>query len=439
MIGIVGAGISGLALSLQLDEAGIPHEVLEASDRTGGVIWSSAVGEAVLDHGPQRTRVTPAVARLIERLGLEKDKVVVPPGLPLFVVRDGRLRQVPWEAMALLRSDVLSLRGKLRLLAEPFAAPPGPDETVADFLIRKFGPEAYANILGPLFGGLYGSNPAEMYVRHGLAETMGKAGTSRGLVLRFLRGGAKRILANQATSFTLGMAQLTNAMEEAVAHRITRNAEVVGMDAIAGAVDGEPGAPRWTLRLANGETRRYHTVVLTLPAQRAAQLLAPLDPDVSARLASLRYNTLAVVHLKSPQTLHGLGYQISYGEPFRTRGVTWNASALGRAGVYTAFLGGARDHAILAEPDEAIGAIAAREFTAITGAPAHVLAVSRARVPSWDRSWVAMDGLTLPEGLVLCSNYESRVGIPGRLTRAQAVAEALGAGEATSRGTEFRQ
>jgi len=439
MIGIVGAGISGLALSLQLEEAGIAHEILEASDRTGGVIWSSAMGDAVLDHGPQRTRVTPAVARLIARLGLEEAKVVVPPGLPLFVVRGGRLRQVPWDARALLRSDVLSLRGKLRLLAEPLAAPPGPDETVGDFLIRKFGAEAYANILGPLFGGLYGSNPAEMYVRHGLAETLGKAGTSRGLVLRFLRGGAKRVLANEAASFTLGMAQLTEAMAEAIAHRITQKAEVVGMDSIQAGAEGERDAPRWALRLASGETRRYATVVLTQPAQAAARLLAPVEPEAAERLASLRYNTLAVVHLKSPRTLHGLGYQIGYGEPFRTRGVTWNASALGRAGVYTAFLGGARDHAILSEPDETIGSIAAREFTAITGAPADVLAVSRAQVPSWDRSWVAMDGLTLPEGLVLCSNYESRVGIPGRLVRAQAVAEALGAGAATSRGTEFRQ
>jgi oxygen-dependent protoporphyrinogen oxidase len=443
MIGIVGAGISGLALSLELEEAGIPHEVLEASDRTGGVIWSSSVGEAILDHGPQRTRVTPAMARLISRLELTNEQVVVPQGLPLFVVREGKLRKVPWDALSLLRSDILTPRGKLRLLAEPLAAPPRPDETVSDFLIRKFGTEAYANILGPLFGGLYGSNPAEMYVRHGLAETLGKSGTSRGLFLRYLRGDTKRVLASQATSFTLGMAQLTEAMSRAVSHRVSLNQGVVALAPVQDRQHAEPDRPgeggRWAVTLTSGETRMYQTVVLTLPADTAASLVAPMDADAAQRLASLRYNTLAIVHLQSPETLHGLGYQIGYGEPFRTRGVTWNASALGRAGVYTAFLGGARDPAILAEPDETIGSVAAREFTAITGAPAQVLAVTRTRIPSWDRSWVALDGLTLPDGLLLCSNYESRVGIPGRLARAQTVAEALGAGDATSRETAFRQ
>ena len=421
-VGIVGAGISGLALSLYLEDAGIPHEVLEASGRVGGVIRSSRVGDAVLDHGPQRTRVTPAVARMIHRLGLEDHQVLVPPGLPLFVVRGSRLRQVPWDAKALLQSDILSLRGKARLLGELFAGPPGPDETVGDFLVRKFGAEAYATVLGPLFGGLYGSNPAEMYVRHGLAETLGAAGTSRALVWRYLRGGARRALAIPATSFTEGMGMMTDAMALAVSHRVRLNAEVVALTR-----EEIGGCPGWQITLADGEVRRYETVVLTLPAQAASRLLAPCSEEGARRLKSLRYNTLAMVHLHSPTTLHGLGYQVSYGEPFRTRGVTWNASALGRAGVYTAFLGGARDPAILEQPDDVIGATAARDFTAITGAPARVMSVTRSQVPSWDRSWVAMDDLAMPPGLILCSNYESRVGIPGRLARAEAVARALGA------------
>jgi protoporphyrinogen/coproporphyrinogen III oxidase len=421
-IGIIGAGISGLALSLHLDEAGIEHDVLEGSERAGGVIWSSTVGDAVLDHGPQRTRVTPPVARMIERLGLGDEQVLVPRGLPLYVVRGKRLRQVPWDASSLLRSDILSLRGKTRLLGEIVAGPPLPDETVGDFLVRKFGGEAYATVLGPLFGGLYGSNPADMFVRHGLAETLGAAGTGRGLFWRYLKGGAKRALATPATSFTGGMAMMTDAMARAVHHRLRLNAPVVGL-ARGGSAHDAP----WVITLASGEMRTYQTVVLTLPAPAAARLLQPLNPGAAYRLQSLRYNTLAIVHLHSPQTLHGLGYQISYGEPFRTRGVTWNASALGRAGVYTAFLGGARDPKILAEPDDVIADTAAREFTAITDAPASVLAVTRSAVPSWDRSWAAMDDLALPPGLVLCSNYESRVGIPGRLARAEAVARALGA------------
>ncbi|TVP50475.1 MAG: NAD(P)/FAD-dependent oxidoreductase, partial [Gemmatimonadales bacterium] len=69
MIGIVGAGITGLSLGVFLDARGVEYEVLESTGRSGGVIRSSAPEGRVLDHGPQRTRVTPPVAEMIRILG----------------------------------------------------------------------------------------------------------------------------------------------------------------------------------------------------------------------------------------------------------------------------------------------------------------------------------------------------------------------------------
>ena len=170
------------------------------------------------------------------------------------------------------------------------------------------------------------------------------------------------------------------------------------------------------------------TMVLTLEAEGAACLLRTEAPEVEERLLRLRYNRLAMVHLAGARVLDGLGYQVSYGEGLRTRGVTWNASALGRKDVYTAFLGGARDPGVLELDDEEVGEIARREFLEATGCDSRVLAVGRARVPSWDRSWLALDGMTLPQGIHLASNYESRVGIPGRLARARELAEIFSSG-----------
>jgi protoporphyrinogen/coproporphyrinogen III oxidase len=405
--------------------------VLEATDRVGGVIQSAGTGRRILDFGPQRTRVTPPVEALIRLLGLEDRRVEVPADIPLFVYRKGRLRSVPFGPGELARTDLLSLRGKLRLLLEPFTGPFAPDETVASFFVRKFGREAYEGAMGPLFGGLYGSDPGEMYVRHSLAQTLGGYGMGKSIVWGLLRGRFGREGNPAATSFLGGMQEFTDAMGARVAHRVSLGSPVTGLAA-------RPGGG-WQVERKGADPIEADTVVLTLPSAEAAALLEPTQPDAARRLQGLRYNTLAVVHLSGPSTLHGLGYQVGYGEPLRTRGVTWNASALDRDGIYTAFLGGARDPEILTWPDDRIGETARTEFQMVTGVETEVLSVHRTWVPSWDRSWEALEGLSLPPGLHLCTNYESRVGIPGRIGRALALANQLGGGAASSRVREFRQ
>jgi len=423
MIGIVGAGITGLSLGVFLDARGVDYEVLESTGRSGGVIRSSAPEGRVLDHGPQRTRVTPPVAEMIRILGLEDRMVQVPPDIPLFVFRRGKLRQVPFRPGDLLRTDLLTVGGKLRLLFEPFTGPYRRGETVGEFLTRKFGREAYEGVMGPLFGGLYGSDPGEMYVRHSLAETMGSFGVSKSIMGGFLLGRFNRAATPPATSFVNGMQEFTDAMAAKVGDRLH-----LGLGAI-GLRPAEPAhAPGWIVTTQAGDERHYDQVVITIPAEPAAALLAPVSEETARRLDHLRYNRLAMVHMVGECDLHGLGYQVGYGEGLRTRGVTWNASALGRDGVYTAFLGGARDPGMLERTDEEIGETARTEFEAVTGCRARVVGVNRTRVPSWDRSWEALEGLELPEGLHLCTNYESRVGIPGRLGRTRGLAAALAAG-----------
>ncbi len=417
MIGVVGAGVTGLSLSVYLEERRADHVVLEARPRAGGVIRSSRVDGRILDYGPQRTRATPAVSEMVGLVGLEHEVVTVDSHLPLFVYRGGRLRQVPFSPGELIRTDLLSWRGKLRLLLEPLRRGPEPDETVARFLVRKFGREAYESLMGPLFGGLYGSDPADMFVRHSLAVLMDGGATGRSLLWRFLRGAFNRRTSPPAISFRDGMEAFVEAMLERVRHRVRLETPAARLKA------GKNGD--WILRSADGDEYQCSDVVLTLEAERAADLLEPTVPDAADRLRRLHYNDLALVHLVGECPLEGLGYQISFKESFRTRGVTWNASALKRKGIYTAFLGGSRDPDATALPDDVLKEIAAREFRVITGCRVQPLEVSRTRIPAWDRSWTALDDLSLPSGLHLCSNYESRVGLPGRLARARELAARL--------------
>jgi oxygen-dependent protoporphyrinogen oxidase len=149
-------------------------------------------------------------------------------------------------------------------------------------------------------------------------------------------------------------------------------------------------------------------------------------PAAAERIRGLVYNPLGVVHLHAETDLRGLGYQVGLDEDLATRGVTWNDSLFGREGVYTAYLGGAKNPAVVTEPDDRLGQLAADEFRRVTGWEARVLAVDRERMPAWDVSWRALEGLQLPPGIRIAANWMSRPGIPGRLAEARRLAERLG-------------
>jgi oxygen-dependent protoporphyrinogen oxidase len=410
----VGAGLTGLALAHELARRGVDHVVLEAADRPGGVIRSSRVEGRVLESGPQRGRMTADLSALVGELGIAREVVYAPEGLSLFVYADGALREVSFSAWSVLAGDLLTWRGKLRLALEPFTAGPRDDERVATLLTRKLGREAYERLVGPLYGGLYASDPANMVVGLSLGHVLREFGVRRSFLLPLLRRGGS-IGAPQACSFVEGMQTLTDALHAAHAGAIRLGTPVRGL---ARSGNG------WTLELDGGAVVA-DVVILTCDARAAAGLLAGAAPDVAERVQRLVYNPLGVVHLHAETDLRGLGYQVGLGEDLATRGVTWNDSLFGREGVYTAYLGGAKNPAVVEEPDEWLGQLAADEFRRVTGCAARVLAVARERMPAWDVSWHALEGLEIPPGIQIAANWMSRPGIPGRLAEARRLAERL--------------
>ena len=416
MIGIVGGGVSGLALAYYLRERGVSALVLEASDRVGGVVRSSKVEGRVLDHGPQRMRLPPDVSRLVRGLGIEDRVRVAPADLPLFVYRHGALWAVPFTPAALLGSGLLSGVGRLRVLLEPLTAGPREGETVGAYFRRKVGTEAYEALAGPLFGGLYGSNPDHMYVEHALRQILDGLGVRRSLLLRYLRGVVRRAGRVPAVSFDEGMEVFPRALGRELGDELKLRTPVRRL---------APEGAGWRVE-TDSDAWSVSEVVLTTPASVTARLLAEWAPDAGERIGRLRENPLAMVHMVADCGLRGWGYQVAFGERLRTRGVTWNAAIFRRDGVYTAFLGGAEEPGVVDLGDRELGEIACTEFRDVTGCSSRVVHVGRTRIPAWDRSWKALDPFpALPEGLRVFANWESRVGLPARIRGAKALAEEL--------------
>ncbi|MEO5510419.1 MAG: protoporphyrinogen oxidase [Longimicrobiales bacterium] len=415
MIAIVGAGISGLALAHALAARNIPFVVLEESGTAGGVIRSRFEDGHLLELGPQRTRLVPGVKALVGDLGLNADLITAPSDLPLFVYRDGALRTVPRSFAELARTDLLGGSAKLRVLLEPFTRGESRDESVAHYFTRKLGRDAYNHLVGPLYGGLYASDPANMQVGLSLGHTLRELGVHRSLIMRGLRAGG-RLRVPAACSFRQGMQTLPVALAE-------RHASNVRFHTRVAELSGSRGAFRIETESGVIQAER---VVMTTAAQPAALLLSAIAPEASLAIASLRYNPLAIVHMHSmDEVKRGFGFQVSFAEEMFTRGVTFNHAMFERTGVYTSYLGGAQHAEVVSWTDDRIAGVACDEFQRVTGASARTLSVTRAAMPAWDRSWSALQNLPAIDGIHFCTNWEGRPGVPGRIAAAQRLAARL--------------
>lgn len=417
-VGIVGAGLTGLALQQSLGQTGTESVVFETSTEPGGVIRSRTVDGQTLDFGPQRTRLSPPVASLVNDLAIEEQVREADDG-PLYVYRDGALRRVPFSIGEAVATDLLSLRGKLRLLLEPVTGPPRAGETVEESLTRTLGAEAAEYLVGPLYGGIYGSHPNEMYMEHSLLRAFETFGVDRSLLAAAVRRTLGRSDPPPVVSFDDGMQTLPQALYEHQQDRIQLDTPV---EAVRELSEG------FALETASGVTT-VDRVVLTTPADVTGALLDTVAPEAASALRGLTYNPLALVHLVPETMIDATGFQVQYEEAFRTLGVTCNAGLFERDDHYTVFLGGARTPGLVDWSTSEIRETARREFLELTGVDGRVINVHRLRqgMPAYDTTWTALDRIETPPGVHLAGNYVSRAGIPGRIGEAKRVAERLGA------------
>ncbi|WP_135828388.1 protoporphyrinogen oxidase [Halorussus halobius] len=428
-VGIVGGGITGLALAHYLDRHDVDVALFEATPDPGGVIRSGRVDGSVVEWGPQRVRRTDRIDGLIGDLDLESEVRTAAPDLPVCVYADGDLHPAPFSPSAFASTDLLSAEAKREVLAEPFTEPASPDETAAELFARKFGAETYRKLLGPLFGGIYGSDPAEMPVGHALSGLVALERRDGSLLKTAIGRTAGGRDAPPAISFDDGLQRLPEALADAHADAVRLGTPVTAVRERVG-VD-EPGGPTYELETAEGSTA-VEQVVLTTRADLTADLLADLASASVGSLRELTYNPFATAYLRADLEGEGevdpaaLGYQVGFDADLRTLGASWNASMFDRD-VYSVFLGGMHDPEVLDESDDRIGEIAAAEFETVTGAPAEVVDVHRLErgFPAYDDSWAALDRVDTPTGVRLATNYTARMGVPSRIREAASLAEEL--------------
>jgi len=164
---IIGGGITGLSAAWEAQQRGIPYTLLEASDRWGGKVTSSEIrmnGSRFLVDGGPDTIVTrkPEAWDLTNELGI-LDQVEDPGSETrgIYVLDNASPQPIPLSPFRFISSTLMTTRGKLRMLAEPFqpARRDDGDEALGDFVRRRLGEEALDKFIGPVLGGIYNTDP----------------------------------------------------------------------------------------------------------------------------------------------------------------------------------------------------------------------------------------------------------------------------------------
>lgn len=391
---VVGAGIAGLAAAHRLVEAGDRSVlVLEAADRLGGNIRTTRADGFTIEWGVNGfLDSVPETLALAGALGLTVVRANASASVR-YLYRGGRLRPVPMKPQRFLGSDLLSLRGRLRVLGEPLVrAGADGDETIFDFAERRIGREAAEILVSAMVSGVYAGDARRLSLASTfpkMAEMEREHGSLTRAMIAKARARRRNGQPRGAGGGPAGPSGTLSSFEDGMETLIEKLAARVGRDRIRTCtpVDRvEPLGAGYRVRTGRGESFSAGQVVVAAPARAASSFLHPLDPVLAAELAGIEYAPLAVLALAYrdedlPAPLAGFGFLAPPEQGLRILGCLWDSSIfsnrapLGWA-LVRAMIGGARDPGAADLPEEELLQAVRRDLAVSMGIAA---------APRWHR------------------------------------------------------
>ncbi len=444
---MVGGGITGLVAGFRLAQRSCDVAVLEADDRPGGKVLTREEAGYLLEWGPSSLQGgSPALERLLEDLRLWPEVVYTRPAARRrYVLWRGRLRKIPTGPLSLALSSLLSLRGKLRLLLEPFRDGPGPEgEDVRSFFARRFGPQVAERLADPFVSGIYAGDPGLLEAASAFPRLVALERRHGSVIGGFWKARKEprpetRTRRRQLLSFRRGLRTLPEALARGLGDRLRLGARA---EAIRGTGAG------WTVAVRRGGSLGEvlcDSVVLACPAPAAAALLAPLAPAAAEALRGIPYAPVALHALSYPEEplrrWDGFGFLCPSSERAPILGALWSSRIFeGRAPagrfLMTGFLGGAAHPDAAAAPGPERDRVV-REFLASTlGAEApeqawsHLVpeAIPQLTIGHTRRIAAARAACASLPGLHLAGAYAGGVSVPSCAEDAERVASEVAPG-----------
>lgn len=166
---ILGAGISGLTTAWNLNRTGLPLDIviLEKSARAGGWLHTDHTTGFHFEKGPRTFKVDkcPSTMRLIADLGLQKD-LIWSEAKPhhRYLWHDGELQRFPTNPISFFFSPLT--KGFIQALLSEWRQPTkNGDETVWEFVVRRFNYDVARLFFDPMVVGIFGGDIRQISIR----------------------------------------------------------------------------------------------------------------------------------------------------------------------------------------------------------------------------------------------------------------------------------
>ena len=352
---IIGAGISGLALAWQLKRQGGDCTILEQADQVGGAMRSHREGAYLAEEGPNSILLnSPDIEDFLYSIpGLEERILeATTEANKRYIVRNGKTHAVPMGPLSAITTPLWSLKGKLRVLREPFvkAIDSNVEESVADYVRRRLGDELYQYAINPLVGGIYAGDPEKLSLRYGFPKLYAleqeHGGLIRGAIakMRAVKTSPARKVRKRIISFQDGMGELPAQLAKALTEELQTGVSIQSI---------RQQNNQWAVVWNHQEVEVFDKLILTIPAHRVSKL--PFETPLAAEfefLNQIDYPPVSVLSLAYKQQdishpLDGFGALVPECEKRKILGALFpstlfaNRAPEGEA-LLTVFVGGER-------------------------------------------------------------------------------------------------
>jgi len=347
---VIGGGITGLAAAYRLkseaENRGIPLEInlLEASNRVGGVIQTEHRDGFIIEHGPDAFISTkPWAKALCEELGIADELIGTNPKVRRsFVVRKGKLLPVPegFYMMApgsfgpFFKSPIFSWRGKFRIAFDLFISRRSDidDESVADFVRRRLGTEAFERMAQPMIGGIYTSDAENLSLKATFPRFLEMEQEHGSIIKALLAQKRKTTQTSRDTSgpryslflsFIDGMQTLVDTLAESLSgciHFLSR----------VNTIQQKENEKGWRVCLEDGKVLETDLLCLALPALQTSKILSGVSPSLAEELSAIPYTSSATVNLAFRREdithpINGMGFVVPVTEQLNLVGCSFSS------------------------------------------------------------------------------------------------------------------
>lgn len=289
MIGILGAGISGLTAAWELQNKGIDYILLESATHAGGYLRTEKTDKYILDCGPNSILCDDEVLNFFAKAGL-KEKLLPANEVSKsrYIYKNGSYKKLPSNPIELLTSDFFRFGSKLKILTEAFrnSGTTFPNETLSSFFERHFGKEVVDYALNPFIAGIYNGDPAKLLAEKTFPSLVNYE-KEHGSVLRgLIRNTSQR---RKSYNFKNGMQEMTDSLAAQLKH-LQLGAKVTSLkkEDIKIMITCEQDGMQKSILCDQ--------VIITIPAFFAATILQEEYPEFYTPLKNINYPPIALVH-----------------------------------------------------------------------------------------------------------------------------------------------